>query len=278
MTGLKKIILSVSIIIIFLIIIFTVVIKFVFPSKLLKNYVQGRIAYISGAKTELKDISVGLSGINLIDIVIFQPAVFELKIEEVIISPNLFPFPRKQVAFNEIKIIKPKFNIWKNFTNFRIKKSILSSGYTLVLNRLKIEDGSFYCGKLEISDIQIDIKNASTTSIFPVEIFFSINDVGAKISAEYNFKEQYLKIKNAVFKSDKKNMIISGSIEKPMNPDDAKFDVSVKGSGELFNKIFWSDFKQKKKIIIFDKENINLKIHGNLDSFQILNFQGGDVK
>src|SRR3989339_1497066 len=100
MTGLKKIILSIFIIIVFLIIIFTVVGKFVFPSKLLKNYVQKRISYISGAKTELRDISVSLSGIKLIDIVILLPDVFELKIEKIIISPNLFPFPRKQVAFN----------------------------------------------------------------------------------------------------------------------------------------------------------------------------------
>jgi hypothetical protein len=278
MTGLKKIILSIFIIIISLIIIITVVRKFAFPSKLLKNYVQGRISYISGAKTELKDISVGLSGINLIDIVILLPDVFELKIEEVIVSPNLFPFPRKQVAFNEIKIIKPKIKIGKNFRNFKTKKSILHSGHTLVLNRLKIEDGSFSCGKLEISDIQIDIKNASITGVFPIEIFFNMKGAGAHIDAEYDFKKQYLKIKNAVFKSDKKNIIISGSIEKLVNPDEAKFDVSVKGSGELFNKIFLSNLRHKNKIIIFDKGNISLKIHGNLDSFQVVNLQGGDVK
>ena len=278
MTGLKKIILSVFIIIISLIIIITVVGKFVFPSKLLKNYVQGRISYISGAKTDLKDISVGLSGINLIDIVILLPDVFEIKIEKTIISPNLFPFPRKQIAFNEIKIIKPKIKIWKNFKNFKTKKSILLSGHTLVLNRLKIEGGSFYCGKLEILGIQIDIKNASIIGVFPVEIFFNMKGVGAYIDAEYNFKKQYLKIKNAVFKSDKENMIISGGIEKPMNPAEAKFDVIVKGSGELFNKIFLSNFRHKKKIIIFDRGNINLKIHGNLDSFQVVNLRGGDAK
>ncbi|PKM92873.1 MAG: hypothetical protein CVU80_01090 [Elusimicrobia bacterium HGW-Elusimicrobia-4] len=278
MTGLKKIILSFFLIIISLIIIFTVVRKFVFPPKLLKNYVQGRIPYISGAKTELRDISVGLSGINLIDIAIFLPDVFELKIEKTIISPNLFSFPRKQVAFNGIKIIKPKIKIEKNFKNFKIKKNILRSGYTLVFNRLKIEDGSFYCGKLEIFDIQIDIKSASINGVFPIEVFFNMKDVGAYIDAEYDFKKQYLKIKNAVFKSDKKNVIISGSIKKLVNPDEAKFDVSVKGSGELFNKIFPSNLRHKKKIIIFDKGNINLKIHGNLDSFQVVNLQGGDVK
>ncbi|MBI5573684.1 MAG: hypothetical protein HY919_03920 [Elusimicrobia bacterium] len=278
MTGFKKIILSVFIIIISLIIIFTVVIKLVFPSKLLKNYVQGRISYISGAKTELKDISVGLSGIKLIDITISLPDVFELKIEKIIISPNLFPFPRKQVAFNEIKIIKPKIKIWKGFRNFKTKKSILRSGHTLVLSRLKIENGSFYCGELEISDIQIDIKNASIIGVFPIEIFFNMKGAESYIDAEYDFQKQYLKIKNAVFKSDKKNIIISGSIEKLVNPDEAKFDVSVKGSGELFNKIFLSNLRHKKKIIIFNKGNINLKIHSDIDSFQILNLQGGDVK
>ena len=151
MTGLKKIILSIFIIIVFLIIIFTVVGKFVFPSKLLKNYVQKRISYISGAKTELRDISVSLSGIKLIDIVILLPDVFELKIEKIIISPNLFPFPRKQVAFNEIKIIKPKINLEKNFRSFKTKKSILHTGHTLVLNRLKIEDGSFKFAAIKTS-------------------------------------------------------------------------------------------------------------------------------
>lgn len=276
-TGFKKIILSIFIIIISLIIIFTVVGKFVFPSKLLKNYVQGRISYISGAKTELKDISVGLSGINLIDIVILLPDVFEIKIEKTIISPNLFPFPRKQVAFNGIKIIKPKIKIGKNFRNFKTKKSILYPGHTLVLNRLKIEGGSFYYGKLEIFDIQIDIKNASIIGVFPVEIFFNMKGVGAYIDAEYNFKKQYFKVKNAVFKSDKENMVISGGIEK-LKTGSTKFDVSVKGSRELFNRIFLSNLRHKKKIIIFDKGNINLKIHGNLDSFQVINLQGGDVK
>lgn len=273
MTGLKKIILSVLIVIIFLIIIFTVVIKFVFPSKLLKNYVQGRISYISGAKTEIKDISVGFSGINLFDMTVLLPEAVELKIEKITISPNLFPFPKKQVAFNEIKIIKPKIKIGKNFRNFKTKKSILRSGHTLVLSRLKIQDGSFYYGELEISGIQIDVKNASIIGVFPVEIFFNIKGAGTHIDSKYDFKKQYLKINNAVFKSGEKNMTISGGIEKPVNPYKAKFDFSVNGSGELFNKIFLSNLRHKKKIIIFDNKNINLKIHGNLDSFQIINLQ-----
>ena len=198
---------------------------------------------------------------------------FELKIEKTIISPNLFPFPRKQVAFNEIKIVKPKIKLWKGFRNFKLKKNVLHAGHTLVLSRLKIEDGSFYYGGLEILGIQVDIKNASIIGIFPIEIYFDMEGVGAKISAEYDFKKQYLKINNAAIKSDKKNVIISGGIEKPMNLDEAEFDVVVKGSGELFNKFFLSNIRHKKKIIIFDKENIELKIHGNLNSFQVVNLQ-----
>lgn len=260
MSGFKKIFLSFFVTIIFLIIIFTVIMKFVFPSKLLKNYVQGKISYITGGKTELENVSVGFNGITLIQINISLPDKVELKTEKIIISPNLFPFPKKQIAFNEIKIIKPEIKIGKNFKNFKIKKSFLSSGYTLVLNRLTIENGKIRFGRFEVSSVKIDIKNASVTGIFPIEMFFIINGAESYIAAEYDFQKQYLKIKNAVFKSDRKDIIISGGIENLLNPAEMKFDVDVRGSGKVFNKIFPSNLRYK--------ENVNLKIYGNLESFQ----------
>ena len=89
--------------------------------------------------------------------------------------------------------------------------SFFGSGVGLVASwdTPKIEDGSFYCGELEISGIQVDVKNASITGLFPIEMFFNVKGAVAHIDAEYDFKKQYLKIKNAIFKSDKKNIIIS---------------------------------------------------------------------
>ena len=103
-----------------------------------------------------------------------------------------------------------------------------------------------------------------------MEIFFNFNGVKSHIETDYDFQKQYLKIKNAVFKSGKKEIKISGGIEKLLKPDELKFDVDVNGSRGLFNKIFMSGL-HKNKTTVFDKENVNLKILGNLVSFQVIN-------
>lgn len=270
MSGLKKIFLAFFATAVFLTLLLTVLIKFVFPSGHFKNYIERRISRVAGNNAELKNVSAGLYGIMLDGLKVSSADQFELTVEKIIVSPNPFPFPRKQVAFNEIKIINPEILIGKNFRDFKIKKSFLSYGHTLVLNRLTVEGGIIRFPRWEVRSVRIEVKNASVTGSFPVEISFDVRGAVLHAAAEYNFQKRHLKITNSVLKGGKKSAVISGFVENLPDPVSMKFEIDFRGDGELFGQIFLQNL-HKKKIDVFGGGNVNLKISGNVESFQIIN-------
>jgi len=65
MGALKKIFLSFAAALIVLVVVFIVFLKLFLPSQLLRDYVSARIAYVTGGRVELKEISFGLNGFTL---------------------------------------------------------------------------------------------------------------------------------------------------------------------------------------------------------------------
>lgn len=274
MTGLKKVFFSFFVLICLLFFISVILLRVILPSNVLKNFAQRKISSFTGGKSEVKSVSVGLSGIVLSDVKVFFTDDFEITVKKIIIAPNLFPFPRKQIAINRIKVVNPvvKFNLSfadKNFSSL-VK---LPVGYTLILNRVTVEDGEVYCpkGKFRISELNGDIKIAPINGFFTLEIFFNIhNSINVSIKADYNLAGKRLIIKEAIIKDGDESVLLTGYLKNFLSFKDMNFNINVNGSGMLFNRIFLSNL-YKKKITVFEKDDIDLNIIGNPVNFQIKN-------
>jgi hypothetical protein len=270
MSGIKRFFLAFFIAICSLILIFALLLKVIFPPRMLRNFVQWRISSFTGGRTEIKSVSLDLRGIVLEDIKVFFAGNLEITAKKIIISPNLFPFPRKQIAINRIKIINPTVKFKNGVKSFKINRKLFITDHTIVLSRFIIEDGIVEFPKLTISKIAFDINNVSSGNFFPVELFFSINDTKINVKSECNLKTKEFLIKEAFLKENKAILFLNGEIKEFYSPDDMNFKLEVKGNGLLFNKVLLSNL-YKRNVTVFTRENINLKIIGNLKDFQIKN-------
>ncbi|OGS44847.1 MAG: hypothetical protein A2539_03725 [Elusimicrobia bacterium RIFOXYD2_FULL_34_15] len=269
MAGIKKILLSLFVILCFLSIMSMVLLKTAFPRKWMKNIVQWRISKFTGGKSEIKSISLDFGGITLNNINIFFDNHSKWNIEKVKLSPNLFPFPRKQVALNKIVIINPILEFTDKIENLSFKKKFKTE-YAIIISNLGLKNGKIYFTNLRIEKLSLDIKNASLSNTFPIEMSFFAENASFDIKAEYNYKDDLVNIKEAILKEDKKEVFLTGELKNMLNFKNLNFNINIKGDRILFNKIFLSNL-YKRKITAFSDDKVSLEINGNLENFQINN-------
>ncbi|MDD5687784.1 MAG: hypothetical protein PHE88_08140 [Elusimicrobia bacterium] len=266
--GIKKIILAFIVVVFFLFATTVILLKTIIPSNRLKNYIQWQICSFTGGQAEIKNVSVGFSGVVLSGIKVIFIDNSEIIIEKLIVAPNLFPFPRKQIALNEVRIINPEIKLRNNFENNIKLKRTFHAHHVLVMSSLIIKNGAVYLPGVKINKLDLNVRNVSLKASFPVEAYFSVNDADVNIKSECNIDKAQITIEEAVIKNNGKSVLLSGEIKDFMNFKSINFTGNVNGNGVLFNKIFLSNL-YKKKITIFEKENINLTIKGNLENFQV---------
>lgn len=279
MTGIKRIFLALLVLICSLFLIAAILIKTVFPSNILKHYIRRKIFSFTSASAVIRNVSISLKGITLSDVKLFYKDNSEISIEKLVISPNIFPFPRKQVAINEIRIINPGVGIGPAYAGdiFKLRKKIPAAGYAAIVSRIIITGGvidlpggSLSVEKVRIDNIGMDVKNASASGVFPVKIFFNIFGVNADIESECDFKAGKLIIKEAIIKSGGESVFLTGSLEKFWDFENMSFNINVEGRAALVNKVFLSTL-YKKKITVFEKKNIKLNIYGTPSAVHVEN-------
>lgn len=272
MTGIKRIFLSFFVLICAIFLIAAVLIKTVFPSNVLKHYVQRRIFSFTGASAVIRDISINLKGIILSDIKLFYKDNSEINVEKLIIAPNLFPFPRKQAAINEIKIINPEVTIRSAYAGdiFKLRRKFPAAGYAIIVSRLIVSGGVVNLKKFRIDRLLIDVKNASVSNIFPVKISFNTTGVNASMELECDFRAKKLIIKEAIIKDGEQSIFLTGELEKFGDFEKMSFNINAEGSSALVNRVFLSTL-YKNKITVFEKKNIKLNIYGTPDAFHVRN-------
>ncbi|MBN1385099.1 MAG: hypothetical protein JW983_09490 [Elusimicrobia bacterium] len=272
MKGIKKFLLSLLVLICFLFFIALILIKTVFPSNILINFAKKRIYSITGNKSEIRNVSVSLKGIIFSDIRIFYKDGSEITVKKLIIAPNLFPFPRKQIAINEIKIINPEVTVSSTYTGdiFKLRRKFPRAGYTFILSKFCIVNGAINLKKFRIDELKINTRNASIKGFFPTEVSFNALGANFDVRSECNFGEKKIIIKKAIIRSNKESVFLSGEVENFFDPEKMSFNIGIEGSGALINEIFLSNL-HKNKIIVFGKKKIKLNIYGTLKEIQIKN-------
>src|SRR3989339_330042 len=258
MKGIKKIFLAFFVVFCFLLITSTVLFRMAFSGKWVKNIIQWRVSKYTGGKSQIKSVSMDFSGIVLNNISVFYNDNSILNIEKIKISPNLFPFPRKQIALNKILI----FNLVmesKNKFEKNVFKNKFSTKHAIIINSLILRNGLVSFSNLKIEKIDLDIKNASLSNTFPIDLIFTINDTNCRLNS-----------KEALIKENNEEIFVSGNLANILGSNKFNYDLNIKGNRILFNKVFLSNL-YKRKIAAFSENEIDLQVSGDSENIQIEN-------
>ena len=158
----------------------------------------------------------------------------------------------------------------KNKFEKNVFKNKFSTKHAIIINSLILRNGLVSFSNLKIEKIDLDIKNASLSNTFPIDLIFTINDTNCRLNSEYSYKNDLLNIKEALIKENNEEIFVSGNLANILGSNKFNYDLNIKGNRILFNKVFLSNL-YKRKIAAFSENEIDLQVSGDSENIQIEN-------
>ncbi|MDH5174177.1 MAG: AsmA family protein, partial [Elusimicrobiota bacterium] len=302
MKKLKKILLILFIIFLFVFVGGTIALRIAFPPAKVKAMLIARMSEVLRRQVEMESISVGLRGLRVKDFKISEKPSFDkgtfVEAGQFQIRPKLLPLLKKQISISEVTLISPKINVIRNvdgsfnFGDLMVKKlteakkeekgppakvkpiafSFLVSKVSISGGEVKFVDRTPQKLSADLKNIDLSVYGISLVSPFFVEASFDVAKEKLEGSLAFkgsvDIKEENIKIKEASVSMAGAGIIATGSVEKFMEPDKLSFAVNIKGEDFALEKLSQT-FSFPKDFIISGEPDIKADVSGNLKRIKI---------
>ncbi len=308
MKKLKKIILILFIIFLFVFVGGTIALRIAFPPAKVKAMLIARMSEVLRRQVEMESISVGLRGLRVKDFKISEKPSFEkgtfVQAGQFQIRPKLLPLLKKQISISEVKLISPKINVVRNadrsfnFSDLMVEKltetkkeekvkkaeksrpakvkpiafSFLVSKVSISGGEVKFVDRTPQKLSADLKNIDLSVYGISLVSPFFVEASFDVAKEKLEGSLAFkgsvNIKEENIKIKEASASMAGAGIRATGSVEKFMEPENLSFAVNIRGGDFALEKLSRT-FSFPKDFKISGEPDINADVSGNLKRIKI---------
>ena len=308
MKKLKKIILILFIIFLFVFVGGTIALRIAFPPAKVKAMLIARMSETLHRQVEIESISVGLRGLRVKGFKVSQKPSFDkgtfVQAVQFLIRPKLLPLLKKQISISEVTLISPKINIIRkvdgsfNFSDLMVKKvteakreekaekkekgppakvkpiafSFLVSKVSISGGEVKFVDRTPQKLSADLKNINLSVYGISLVSPFFVEVSFDV--VKEKLEGSLAFKgsvdirEESIKIKKALATIAGAGIGATGSVEKFMEPERLSFAINIKSEDFALEKLSQT-FPFPKDFKISGEPDINADVSGNLKRIKI---------
>jgi AsmA protein len=271
MKKLKKIVLILFIVLVFLFVGGMIALRIAFPPAKVKALLIARMSEVLRRQVEMESISVGLRGLRVKDFKISEKPSFDkgtfVEAGQFQIRPKLLPLLKKQISISEVTLISPKINVIRNvdrsfnFGDLMVKKlteakkeekgppakvkpiafSFLVSKVSISGGEVKFVDRTPQKLSADLKNIDLSVYGISLVSPFFVEASFDVAKEKLEGSLAFkgsvNIKEENIKIKEASASMAGAGIRATGSAEKFMEPDKLSFAVNIKGEDFALEKL-----------------------------------------
>ncbi len=308
MKKLKKIILILFVVLLFVFVGGTIALRLAFPPAKVKAMLIARMSEALHRQVEIETISVGLRGLRVKGFKVSEKPSFDkgtfVQAGQFLVRPKLLPLLKKQISVSEVTLISPTINITRrrdgsfNFSDLMVKKvtetkkeenvkkeeksppaKVKPIAFTFLVSKVSISGGEVkFVDKTpqklsaDLKNINLSVYGISLVSPFFVEVSFDV--VKEKLRGSLAFKgsidikEETVKIKEALATTAGAGIRATGGVEKFIQREKLSFAVNIKGEDFALEKLS-KVFPFPGDFIVSGEPDINVDVSGNLKRIKI---------